>query len=342
MPSLGGFNPTFLGLEIRRMLRNRRTVVFALVLPPVFFLLFGTNGDYKTESAGNGNVTAYVMISLAVYGAMLSTTSGGAMVSVERAAGWSRQLRLTPLRPVAYIVVKLIVAMVLGLASVAVVFAVGAAVGATMDGWVWPVALLVAWVGSVVFAAFGLFMGYLLPSENVMQILGPGLAVLALAGGLFTGPQTTGWFATFSKFMPTYGLSQLAHSPLTSDGFTAGVGGQRAGLGRGVQRRRGGAVPSRHPTRLTGDASRRARPAGRDTTSLLDVPPVDVRLGERPFFGRPWLWRLVSLGFLAFLVVAGIQEATSSAPFRTASAASSTRVRADRPAANSRSPATAR
>ena len=30
------------------------------------------------------------------------------------------------------------------------------------------------------FAAFGLFMGYLLPSENVMQILGPGLAVLVL------------------------------------------------------------------------------------------------------------------------------------------------------------------
>ena len=35
------------------------------------------------------------------------------------------------------------------------------------------------------FAAFGLFMGYLLPSENVMQILGPVLALLAFAGGLF-------------------------------------------------------------------------------------------------------------------------------------------------------------
>jgi ABC-2 type transport system permease protein len=220
VPPMGGFNLTFLGLEVRRMMRDRRTLVFALVMPPVFFLLFGTGNGYNGTSVGRGNVTAYVMISLAVYGAMLSTTSGGAMVSVERAQGWSRQLRLTPLRPAAYIAVKLLVAMVIGLASVVVVFAVGAATGASMQGWVWVVTALVAWIGSVVFAAFGLFMGYLMPSENVMQILGPGLALLALAGGLFTGPVTSGWFATFSQLMPTYGLSQLAHAALTGDGFT--------------------------------------------------------------------------------------------------------------------------
>ena len=54
-----------------------------------------------------------------------------------------------------------------------------------MAGWVWVVSALVAWVGALVFAAFGLFMGYLLPSENVMQILGPVLALLAFFGGLF-------------------------------------------------------------------------------------------------------------------------------------------------------------
>ena len=67
----------------------------------------------------------------------------------------------------------------------AIVFAVGALGGAPMDGWVWVVSALVAWVGALVFAAFGLFMGYLLPSENVMQILGPVLALLAFVGGLF-------------------------------------------------------------------------------------------------------------------------------------------------------------
>ena len=70
-----------------------------------------------------------------------------------------------------------------------------------------------------VFAAFGLFMGYLLPSENVMQILGPALALLAFAGGLFV-PLGEGVFATIAKFTPTYGLAELVRAPLTGDGVS--------------------------------------------------------------------------------------------------------------------------
>ena len=65
------------------------------------------------------------MIGIAVYGAMLAATSGGAMVSIERALGWSRQLRLTPLRPIAYVAIKVLVAMLLGLTSVLVVYSSG-------------------------------------------------------------------------------------------------------------------------------------------------------------------------------------------------------------------------
>src|SRR5919197_2947691 len=97
LPRFGGFTLGMIKLELRRMSRNRRTVIFTLVLPAVFFLLFGTNAGSKHDTVGGGNVAGYIMVSMAVYGAMLATTSGGAMVSIERAAGWSRQLRLTPL-----------------------------------------------------------------------------------------------------------------------------------------------------------------------------------------------------------------------------------------------------
>jgi ABC-2 type transport system permease protein len=213
---LGGFSPTFLGLEIRRLIRNRRTVVFTLVMPPVFFVIFGTQSDFSTNYAfANGNVTGFVAISMAVYGAMLAATSGGAMVSVERAQGWSRQLRLTPLRPVAYIVTKMLVAMTMGLASVIVVYAVAAIFGADMPIWAWISTGVIAWLGSSVFAAFGLFMGYLLPSENVMQILGPVLAVLAFAGGLFVPLSDSGWFSVIAQFTPLYGLATVARAPFT-------------------------------------------------------------------------------------------------------------------------------
>jgi ABC-2 type transport system permease protein len=219
VPPFGGFNTTLLRLELRRMLRNRRTVIFSVVLPVVFFLLFGTGKDYSLQSAGpHGNWAASIMISMALYGAMLSTTGGGAMVAVERSQGWSRQLRLTPLTPTAYITVKVLVAMLLGAISVVVTYAAGGFTQAHMDGHLWPETALIAWVGSLVFAAFGVFMGYLLPSENVMQILGPGLALLAFLGGLVTPLDQMGsTFQTIAKFTPMYGLSQLTHAPLTGD-----------------------------------------------------------------------------------------------------------------------------
>jgi ABC-2 type transport system permease protein len=143
-------------------------------------------------------------------------------VSVERAVGWSRQLRLTPLKPSAYVVVKLVVAMTLGLAAVVVVFAVGSFFGADMPAGVWLGSGVLAWLCAVVFAAFGLFMGYLLPSENVMQILGPALALLSFAGGLFVPLDQMGHtFATIAKFSPVYGVGVIARYPLTSTGTLA-------------------------------------------------------------------------------------------------------------------------
>jgi ABC-2 type transport system permease protein len=215
-PGMGGLNVTVLGLEIRRLMRNRRTVIISIVFPVVFFLIFGLNKAYALEPDGRGNVAAFVMLSMALYGAVLATTYAGAMVSIERAAGWSRQLRLTPLSPVAYISIKMLTALVLGLCSVAAVFAAGLLTHkASMPGYLWIVSGLSVWIGSLVFAAFGLLMGYLLPTENVMQILGLGLAALSFLGGLFTPlnqlPHTV---QEIAQFTPLYGLNQLVHAPM--------------------------------------------------------------------------------------------------------------------------------
>ncbi|GIE88379.1 ABC transporter permease [Actinoplanes regularis] len=219
LPALGGFSLGMIALELRRLVRNKRTVVFSVIMPPAFFILFGTSADYKHERVGDGNVTGYVLISMAVYGAMLATTSGGAMVSIERAAGWSRQLRLTPLKPAAYVAVKLTIAMIIGLVSVVVVNVTGVFFGADLPVGEWIACALLAWVCALVFAAFGLFMGYLLPSENVMQILGPALALLSFAGGLFVPLDTLGdTFATVAKFTPVYGVGELARYPVTQSG----------------------------------------------------------------------------------------------------------------------------
>jgi ABC-2 type transport system permease protein len=215
-PGLGGFNLTVLRLEVRRLLRNRRTVIFTVIAPVIFFLAFGLNKAYANDRAGHGNVAAFVMISMALYGSILATTSGGAMVSIERAVGWSRQLRLTPLSPVAYISIKMLTALVLGLTSVIAVYTVGIITQKPhMPVYLWIVTGLCVWIGSLIFTAFGLFLGYLLPTENVMQFLGIGLAILSFAGGLFTPlSQFPHLFRTIAQFTPIYGLNQLVHAPL--------------------------------------------------------------------------------------------------------------------------------
>ncbi|QIM21259.1 ABC transporter permease [Phycicoccus sp. HDW14] len=214
-------NPTILRIEMRRLMRNRRTLVFTFVFPAVMLVFIGSQITGSDDSMGPhavANVGAYVMASMAVYGAVMATTSAGASVSIERAAGWSRQLRLTPMRPLSHVLVKMLVAVVLGAAACLVTFVVGRVSGtahiASMAPW-WQMALVIV-VGSLTFAAFGLFMGYLLPSENAMQFLGPLLAILAIFGGLFSGPlPTDSLYGRIAQFTPIYGLSQMAHWPLT-------------------------------------------------------------------------------------------------------------------------------
>ena len=138
------------------------------------------------------------------------------MVAIERSVGWSRQLRITPLSPTAYIAIKMLTAMVLGLSSLTAVFVVGGITGKPqMPVWMWIASALAVWLGSLVFAAFGLFMGYLLPTENVMQILSFVLVIFAFAGGVFIPlSQYPHVVQEIAQYTPLYGLNQLVHAPL--------------------------------------------------------------------------------------------------------------------------------
>lgn len=219
MPPLGGYNLTFLKIEILRLLRNRRNIIFTIITPVVFYFMFG-GGKSIHQKMGNGNASSYVMISLAVYGAMIATTATGASVAVERAAGWSRQLRITPLRPGAYIAIKISSALIMGVFPVVAVFVTGALNGAQMTFAAWIISGFVAIGGALVFVPFGLFAGYLMPSESVMQILGPVLAILAFVGGLFV-PMAflNSTFRNIAKFTPAYGIGEIARSPMMGHGF---------------------------------------------------------------------------------------------------------------------------
>jgi ABC-2 type transport system permease protein len=162
---------------------------------------------------------------MAMYGTMMSATQTGASVAVERAQGWSRQLRLTPLNPVANVVVKMMAGMTFGLLAVIATYAVAALAGVTLAPVQWIVTGLAAWLlASAVFTTLGLMVGYMVPGENAAQITSLAVVLLAFLGGLFFPLSSMPDFLqVIGKLTPVYGIGELARSPLTGDAFDLGA-----------------------------------------------------------------------------------------------------------------------
>ena len=223
------------------MMRNRRTVIFTLVMPAVFFLLFGTGAGYPDADARRRQRRRPTSWSAwPLYGAMLATTGGGAMVAVERPPGWSRQLRLTPLSPASPTsLIKVVLAMIIGAGRRWLVDVRGRrvarrrAAGRTAGSQCGAARLgRRRWS----FAAFGLFMGYLLPSENVMQILGPVLALLRLRRWPVRPGRQMRDTSRRSPSSPRCTASARSPAPPLTGDATSGRGAQRASPGRRCSR----------------------------------------------------------------------------------------------------------
>ncbi|WP_417563201.1 ABC transporter permease [Microbacterium sp.] len=230
VPPFGGFNLRLLAIELKRRFRNWRTLVFTVIFPVAMYFMVGfpLRNEPLTHvpiSQGGLSVAAYLMVSMAVYGAMMSATASGAAVAVERTLGWSRQLRLTPLSPVANVATKVVGGMLFGLVAIVATFLAGAFTGVHMSWSQWLVSGLVAWLlGAAVFTALGLMMGYLVPGENAMQLTSLVIVFLAFIGGLFYPvsmmPQVLQDVATWT---PVYGIGELSRAPLTGEGFDLGA-----------------------------------------------------------------------------------------------------------------------
>lgn len=219
VPARGGFNARLLRIELVRLLRNKRTMIFTMLLPVGFYVGFGLS-QTSAWPGTNFDPKAYEMISFALYGAMTASCAIGAGVAVERSQGWSRQLRLTPLSGPAYIAVKVLTALIASALPTALVFLIGAVTGASLSAAAWPVAFVLTWICGGAFASLGLFIGYLVPSENAMQILGPGIALLAFAGGIFYPLAVmSNTMQTVASFTPMWGLSQIARYPMLGGSF---------------------------------------------------------------------------------------------------------------------------
>lgn len=214
---------TYVRYELLRTLRNRRFFVFSLVFPLALYLLMAAPNRDETDFQGTGlSVALYAMVGMVAWGTMAAVTAGGARIAVERAIGWVRQLRLTPLPVPTYFAAKVLSSYALAAVTILLLYAAGITLGVRMPLQNWAQMTVLVLIGLAPFAALGIWLGHVLAADTMGPVLGGLTAILALIGGAW-GPVTgdSGFLHDLAEAVPSYWLVQAAHSAITGQWWPA-------------------------------------------------------------------------------------------------------------------------
>lgn len=204
----------FLILEIRRVLRSPRFLIFTVAFPVLLFLLY-----VGIFANGQRSAVAPLMVSMTSFGAMASALFVGTRVAVERKAGWQRQLRLTPLSGAGYLTAKAATGLTLALAPVVLVPLVGAlAEGVSLGAGGWLRVTLGVWLAAIPFALIGLLIGQIGTADSVQPMTQLVMLPMALLGGIFIPIDAMPhWLLRVSHVLPSYWMSQIGRGAVTTD-----------------------------------------------------------------------------------------------------------------------------
>ncbi len=201
--------------ELLRTLRNRRFFVLSLGFPLVlFFLIAGPQRN--VHNLGNTGISApmYYMVGMVAFGTMSAMLSCGARIAAERAVGWNRQLRISPLSTRSYFRAKVLTAYLMALLTMLVLYLSGASLGVSMSAGDWLEMTVLILLCLVPFAALGIAIGHMLTPDSIGPAMGGGVALLAFLGGTWFPIPSHGFLHDLGQLLPSYWLVQASHIAL--------------------------------------------------------------------------------------------------------------------------------
>jgi ABC-2 type transport system permease protein len=204
-------NTVYTKYEMLRLVRNKRAFIFSLIFPVLLFMLIAGSNKNATLDVGGVVITfpTYYMVSIAGYGSMIACVSAGARISAERATGWNRQLRITPLSVADYFTTKVLTAYAVALASIALLFAMGIGYGVRISPvtrWFEMIALLI--VGLMPFVGMGITLGHLLSSDAMGPAVGVSSGLFGFLGGQWFPVPDHGALHIIAQGIPSYWLTR--------------------------------------------------------------------------------------------------------------------------------------
>jgi ABC-2 type transport system permease protein len=205
--------------EISRLRRNRRYFLFTLALPVVLYLIVAKEGT----SAYGVKFAAYYMVAMATFGGFSGALNGNAIrISEERKLGWIRQLRLTPLPANAYVVAKILVSLATTIPSVVIVLVLGYTYGGVhLAAWEWVAIALTVWLGSTIFAALAVAIGYRFQPDQVQPIALLVYFTFTILGGIWF--PLSGALQKVGEFTPTYQAVKISTDVIGGTSVSAGL-----------------------------------------------------------------------------------------------------------------------
>lgn len=200
----------YVRLELMRLVRSPGYLIGSIAMPLVLYLIFSNVGP--DPASGRPAAAAYLMVSLAAFGAVGGSLMNGVIVVQDRSIGWLRQLRVTPLAPGRVVIGRGLTGMIATLPAILAVCVLGGAldgVDLPLGRWVEILALL--WLGTAPFAMLGLGVGYLITAQAaqpVLMLLNFGMSIL---GGLWVpATEFPSVLRQVSRVVPTSGYGNIA------------------------------------------------------------------------------------------------------------------------------------
>ncbi len=211
---------TYTRYEVLRTFRSRRFFVFSLGFPLVlYFLIAGPNHNVKNLGGTGISAPLYFMIGLTAFGTMNAMLSSGARIAGERAAGWNRQLRITPLPTWIYFRTKVVTGYLMAATTMVLLFAAGSSLGVRLSAGEWVKTAGLILVGLVPFAAMGILMGHLVTIDSIGPAMGGTTALLSLFGGVWFPISHGGALFDIAQALPSYWLVQASHVAIGGQGW---------------------------------------------------------------------------------------------------------------------------
>jgi ABC-2 type transport system permease protein len=203
----------FTRFELVRLLRSWKFLAITVGFPVIFYMLF--LGQHSSRSIVDGTVSwpIYLMVTMCSFGTLVAAlNAGGSRLAGERATGWARQLRVTPMPARTYVATKVAASMLVILPVLILVELLGLTFGQVHLGLgQWVALTLVMWVSALPFAMLGVFVGFMVTAETAYPVVTALMFLLGYFGGLFNPvSDMPAALQDVARVLPTYRQAALS------------------------------------------------------------------------------------------------------------------------------------